>query len=388
MQNKVIIAGCGLSGMITALSLAYYGINSVIIEKKNTKDLAFFNDLRTTALTSSTKNFLNEINIWSDISKISGNISDIYVVDNKAEDMLHFKSPHVRDELQNKEPMGYLVKNNIFKKILFELVLNNKLIQIIDNIDYKLKNNNDDGCEIILADGRELLAKLLIICDGFNSSLKQNYFSDIINKNYSQYALTFLVKHEKQHEETAVEHFMPNGPFAILPLKDPHISSVVWTIKNEMRDVLLSMSSEEFTYIIQENFGNFLGRISMSGEIAAFPLKACITKNYFNKKIVLIADSAHVIHPLAGQGLNQGIKDIKSLIINILEHDISNKTLVNYEKERKKDNLIMYEITDKLNMIFQLNYPLFFASRQLGFKAIEKISPLKNLLVSYAMGQR
>ncbi|RTK92779.1 MAG: 2-octaprenyl-6-methoxyphenyl hydroxylase [Rickettsiales bacterium] len=388
MQNKVIIAGCGLSGMITALSLAYYGINSVIIERKNTDDLAFFNDVRTTALTATTKNFLNEINIWSDISKISGNINDIYVVDNKAEDMIHFKSPHVRDELQNGEPMGYLVENNIFKKTLFELVSNNKLIRVIDNIDYKLKNNNDDGCEIILADGRELLAKLLIICDGFNSLLKQNYFSNIINKNYSQYALTFLVKHEKQHDGTAVEHFMPSGPFAILPLKDPHTSSVVWTIKYEMKNVLVNMSSEEFTYILQENFGNFLGRVSVVSEIGAFPLKACIAKNYFNKKMMLLADSAHVIHPLAGQGLNQGIKDIKSLIINILERDISNETLVNYEKERKNDNLIMYEITDKLNMIFQLSYPVFFASRQLGFKAIEKISPLKNLLVSYAMGQR
>ncbi len=388
MKNKIIIAGCGLSGMITALSLAHYGLESIIIEKKNTNNDDFFNDVRTTALTSTTKNFFKEINIWSEISTITRNINDIYVVDNKSDDMLHFQSPTFKKEKLNPEPMGHIVENNIFKKTLLNIVLNSKQISLIDNINYILNKNDEIGCSLILGDGRELLADLLIICDGFNSSLKQNYFNNIIQKNYDQCAITFLVNHKNQHDGTAVEHFMPNGPFAILPLKDSNTSSVVWTVKHEMKEMLMACQSDEFTYIIKENFGKFLGDINIISEVKAFPLKACVTKNYYNQNIVVLADSAHIIHPLAGQGLNQGIKDIKSLIINILEHNFNKEMFINYEKDRLIDNIMMFEITDKLNSLFSHNLPISKLLRKFGFKSIERISPLKNLLVNYAMGIR
>ncbi|GAB4164094.1 MAG: hypothetical protein Tsb006_3530 [Rickettsiaceae bacterium] len=231
-------------------------------------------------------------------------------------------------------------------------------------------------------------ADLLIVCDGSNSLIKQKYFSSEIDKLYSQYAITFIVRHEKPHEGTAVEHFMPSGPFAILPLKDQHLSSIVWTVRSEMKGALLKLPQEEFLYLVQQNLGDFLGRVNLQSEAAAFPLKAYSTSKYFNKKIALVADSAHVIHPLAGQGLNQGIKDIHSLVTNILKHGACKFALGRYEESRKSDNKTMLEITDTLNALFATNSKLLHASRQLGFKAIGKISPFKKLLIKYAMGKR
>lgn len=381
-KSEIVIAGCGLSGMITALSFAYYGIKTTIIEKQNINGESFFEDVRTTALTKSSVEFFKEINIHREIFNIAGPINHIYVADNKASEMICFAVEEGAD------PMGYIVENRLLKRRLLDLVSANKLIKIIDARSYTVKENNEESCILILADLTEIKANLLIPCEGYNSEVKKKYFSSIVNKLYPQYAITFLIKHEIEHEGTALEHFMPSGPFAILPLRDQNISSVVWTIKSEMKDALMKLSKEEFRYLVRKNCGNFLGKVELQSEVRAFELKACLTGRYFNKRIVLVADAAHIIHPLAGQGLNQGIKDIKSLLLNILEYKIDKKALLNYENARKKDNAAMLEITDNINRIFSLNSSFLHQSRQLAFASIEKILPLKNLLLEYAMGYR
>ncbi len=379
----ITVIGCGLSGMITALSFAARGINSTIIERQNIESPSFFNDIRTTALTDSSKVFFKKLGIWEKIASISGPINDIYVADNKAPEMVHFAS----NELQVGQVMGYLVENKNFKKLLLTEVLTNKHITIIDNSSYEVKENNNNKC-ILTLNGSVHECDLLVVCDGSNSQTRQKYFSCETNKPYTQYALTFIVQHEKPHEGSAVEHFMPTGPFAILPLKDQNFSSVVWTIKSDMKDAVLNLPKDEFLHMVQQNFGLFLGDITIKSEIASFPLRAYSTNKYYNKRIVLVADSAHVIHPLAGQGLNQGIKDIESLASNILEFGANTHSLETYQNMRKNDNNAMLEITDTLNTLFSNNSRILHTVRQFGFKAAEKVSPFKKLLIKYAMGRR
>ncbi len=427
MHPRITVIGCGLSGMITALSFAARGINSTIIERQHIRPLSklatarqvqeaygaqnrsvlnvredsstgatqqlsaevefpkgsIFNDIRTTALTESSKKFFEKLGIWEEIASISGSINDIYVADNKSPEMVHFAS----QELEDRQVMGYLVENKEFKKSLLTQVLANKHITIIDNSSYEVKENNDNKC-ILTLNGNYHECDLLVVCDGSNSETRQKYFSCETKKPYAQYALTFIVHHEKTHEGTAVEHFMPTGPFAILPLKDQNFSSVVWTIKSDMKDAVLNLPKDEFLYVVQQNFGQFLGNINIKSEIASFPLRAYSTNKYYNKRIVLVADSAHVIHPLAGQGLNQGIKDIEALVSNILEFGVNAHSLEIYQNMRKNDNNAMLEITDTLNSIFSNNSKILHTTRQFGFKAVEKISPFKKLLIKYAMGRR
>jgi 2-octaprenyl-6-methoxyphenol hydroxylase len=384
LKIKVGITGCGLSGMITALALAARGINSTIVERQSVNSQSFFNDIRTTALTDSSKIFFEKIGIWSGIAKIAGSINDIYVADNKAPEMIHFAS-HM---LKNEQVMGYLVENKDFKKLLLDKVLANKHINIIDNSSYEVKENSEHGCILTINGSLTWECDLLIVCDGSNSSIRQKYFSSETEKAYSQNALTFIVSHQKPHEGVAVEHFLSTGPFAILPLKDQNLSSVVWTINHAMNDALLKCPKDEFLYLVEQNFGEFLGKVTIKSEIASFPLRAYATNKYYNKRIVLVADSAHVIHPLAGQGLNQGIKDIEALTSNIIEYGISNRALKKYQQMRKGDNNTMLEITDTLNSVFSNNSKIFHVARQVSFKLVEKISPFKKLLIKYAMGTR
>jgi len=305
-------------------------------------------------------------------------------VDNKAPEMLHFL---IEDNSCNKK-MGYLIENMKFKKCLYALVKENKLITVLDNIKYQKINNNSDYCELALSNNSKLVCKLLIACDGKNSRAKNLFFSNDIEEDYKQKALTFIVGHEKNHEGTAVEHFMPTGPFAILPLKDPYKSSIVWTVSESYASALLTIEPEEFTYLVQENFGPFLGKVEIQNKMAVFPLKAYTARKYYNNSITLIADTAHIIHPLAGQGLNQGIKDIDCLTSLIAANSINKDTLINYQKLRQDDNKNMLLITDVINSIFSSNSKIFHSTRRLGFKAIEKIPHLKGMLIKYAMGER
>ena len=383
-NNNITITGCGLSGMISALALASNNIPSTIIEKKSYKDKSFFSDVRTTALTDSSRKFFEEIRIWGKISDFVGPINDIYVVDNKSPEMLHFAS----SDLEDGEIMGYLIQNTDFKKILYELVSSNKLINVIQNCSYEITENTVDGCSLILNDGEEHKSDLLLVCDGRYSTARQQFFSSNIEKTYAQCALTFIVHHAKPHEGTAVEHFMPTGPFAILPLKDQKRSSIVWTVDADMKDLLEHLPKDEFKEIVQDNFGEFLGEIEVEGKVAGFPLKAYETDKYFNKRIVLIADTAHVIHPLAGQGLNQGIKDISCFIKLLSEYGITDLMLDQYQTMRKTDNSNMLEITDTINAIFSNKSKILQAGRSLGFQTIEKVPPFKKLLIKYAIGRR
>ncbi|WP_341792822.1 MULTISPECIES: FAD-dependent monooxygenase [unclassified Rickettsia] len=414
----VIILGSGLSGMLTALSMAKIGIKTTIIESKSIKANNFYSDIRSTALTPATKNFLSHLEIWSKIENLAAEMQDVYVVDNKAPEILHLRNKlrcHSRaggnpeNILKSKNkcgmekdldsrfrgndinelaaPLGYVVKNSEFKKALVTKIKESSFINLIDECEYKKVESNPDHCVITLDNNKKITCNLLIVCDGYHSKVRSYYFSEEVEASY-QTALTFNIKHEVKHDNCAMEHFLPLGPFALLPLRDQNSSSVIWSTELTQASLLQNLSAEEFTYLVQRNCGKSLGKITIDSEISAFPLKARLANRYFHNRIVLIADSAHIIHPLAGQGLNQGIKDIEVLtkLINIT--GIKEETLRQYQKLRQDDNFIMYKITDELNNIFSNYSKNLRCLRQIGFKAINNFRPIKNLITSYAMGER
>ncbi|KJV91939.1 2-octaprenyl-6-methoxyphenyl hydroxylase [Rickettsia bellii] len=373
-QIDKVILGCGLSGMLTALAFAKNGIKTTIFESKSVKSPGFFNDIRTTALTPYSKDFLSSIDMWQELEEFVSHMKDVYVVDNKAPEIL---------ELKNDSSLGYVVQNNDFKKILLSKIINNPLITLVDNKEYQEVISHDEHSIIKFDDKTYVKCNLLIVCDGANSKVRSHYFANEIEKPY-QTALVFNIKHEKPHENCAMEHFLPLGPFALLPMKDQHSSSVIWSTSSDQAALIMQLPIEEVRFLTQRNAGNSLGKITIDSEVNGFPLKARIANRYFHNKIVLIADSAHVVHPLAGQGLNQGIKDIESLISVVS----NNLLLSEYQKSRQTDNFIMYKLTDELNNIFSNHSKSLRHLRQIGFKAINNFKPIKNLITSYAMGKR
>lgn len=382
MNKNIVILGCGFSGMLTALAFAKQNIKVTILESKSVTSEDFCSDIRTTALTPESIKFLDNINIWQEIEQQVGKMLDVYVVDNKAAEMLNLK-----DSKENK-PLGYIVNNSDFKRALLQKVQENPLIEIIDQFDYKKITSLNNQTAIEYGNNKTIKSDLLIVCNGHNSLVRSYYFSNKIEKSYKQIALTFNIKHSENHENCAMEHFMPEGPFAVLPLKSQNHSSIIWTVPEEKAPLLLNLPTEEIEFLLNKNCGTSLGVVKIDSKISAFPLKARVTNKYFHNRIVLVADSAHIIHPLAGQGLNQGIKDIETLVKLISDNGTSEETLRLYQKERAEDNFIMYMITDNLNMIFSNHAKALWYFRLLGLDMIDNMPIVKNWLLQYAMGKR
>lgn len=380
---QIVILGCGLSGMLISLSLANLGISSTILETKICDEIYCVDDIRTTALTSESKDFLIQSNLWLLLEDFVSPIIDVYVVDNKAPRMLRF----TRD-LMNIDALGYMIKNSEFKKILLLAIRNHDLITLIDQCnDYTV--SSQESCNIIsFTDSTVINCELIILCNGINSKLHQRYFTHIVSKSYMQNAIAFNVSHSLPHEGTAVEHFMPSGPFAILPLTGDYYSSVVWTLPHDYALLIQNLPVDEFEYIIQRNFGDFLGEVKLEGKIGNFPLKAYIAKEYYYNRIVLVGDSAHLIHPLAGQGLNQSIKDIQTLAGLISTKNIDQRILSKYQELRQSDNMLMYLITDNINCIFSNHSPLLKALCREALSIAEYTPLIKAALLRYAMGKR
>lgn len=377
-MTNIVILGAGLSGEITALAFAAKGIKTLLLEAT---DLKFPKDGRTIALTNLSKGFFGEIGVWSSLEPYISDIKDVYVADDFSPRMLHLS------ESKNNYPaLGYMIESYNLRDAIHNLVLSNSLITLKTSTNYELLDSGAEGEALLKVADKQISADLIIVCDGRNSKIRREYFEDFFTKDYKQSALTFHVKHEKMHENTAIEHFMNRGVFAILPLRNQYQSAIVWADKSELAEIYKKMTPEEFLPHLQERFGDFLGEVKVVTPIQSYPLTARITKNYYYNKLVLVADSAHNIHPLAGQGLNQGIKDIESLVAITARNysvglDFNKLAAEEYERSRKSDNYAMFLLTDNLNRIFSNNIPVLRNLRKVGLSMIDRMSFLKKILV-------
>lgn len=382
-NTQIIITGAGYSGLIMALALAHFSIPSTIIEHKKCQG-SFLQDPKTTSITASSQQFLDQINIWQKLAPLAGEVKDIYILDNKKPNILHLQNNAIGK-------FGFMIPNGDLKSSLLRIAKKNKLITILDETSYELLNCNDDGLvQIKLHNDKILTTELLIVAEGKNSTILAKYFPYAVNKDYKQTAFIFNVEHQKSHEGCAVEHFLPTGPFAILPLVSQNHSAVVWSVESELAIAYQTLSTEEFTFQVQKLFGEFLGKINIITPISAFNLSAQLREKYFHNNIVLIADTAHCVHPLAGQGLNQGIKDIAALADLLSKsYDLGltpNAAMLNkYEKIRKADNFKMFLATDFLDKVFSNNSRLMSIVRSAGFWTINNCQYLKRKIISYGV---
>ncbi|KJV53806.1 ubiquinone biosynthesis hydroxylase, UbiH/UbiF/VisC/COQ6 family protein [Orientia tsutsugamushi str. Gilliam] len=384
-KEEIIILGCGFNGMITALGLASYNIKSTIIEKKNLSNTNYL-DTRTTALTQRSKSIFKNFNIWKDIEPYTSNINEVYVVDNKSTMMVHLNAS--KSEFDS---IGHMIENSNLYVKLIELVQNNPLINVIDNTSYISIDSHQHSTAIDINTSSKIHCDLLIVCDGCNSIARTQYFEYFIDKEYHQSAIVLNVKHQKQHLGTAVEHFLPNGPFATLPLADQQVSSIVWVEKSNLATLYTQMDKKSLTNYVQDKFGWSLGKIEIITNPVLYPLKAKIAKQYYHNNVVLVGDTAHMIHPLAGQGLNQSIKDIDSLT-DILHSrkslglEMTSSEFKLYQRDRFLDNYTMYLLTDNLNRLFSNNLPLLATARKISLGLLDKSVILKRMIMKYGMG--
>lgn len=386
-----LILGAGPVGAIAALLLANQGLCVGIIDRQDPQSVlkpGF--DGRTTALSYGSQEILNRAGIWQDLDKKSEPILEIEVIDGHGPVHLDFGDAETKGAA-----MGHIVLNLDLRRALFQALQNHDNITLYAPADVAAMRAEDSMAQIDLSDGKKLSAQLLIAADGRGSKARAGWNIPTRQYDYRHHAVIATLIHEKPHHNVAYECFLTSGPLALLPMQSingKYASSLVWSESPEKAEALMDLSNEEFCDILQDRFGDYLGEFALACGRQKYPLNLIIAKKVYGQRMVLIGDAAHGIHPIAGQGLNLGLRDTLALSESLsrakkLGLDIGSKTVLkNYAKAREFDTTSMITATHGLNWLFGVDHAAMRGIRGIGLKLVDYIPPLKRAFVRRAMG--
>jgi 2-octaprenyl-6-methoxyphenol hydroxylase len=390
----VIIVGGGLVGATLAHALASGGLSSAIVDTLHLpRTLAPDYDGRASAIASASVRMMKTIGLWDRIAPHAQPISDIRVTDGNSPLYLHFDGSKVSGD----EPLGQMVENRHIRFAqlgsLAEITLP---IVLHAPATITTMERGPAFVRMTLSTGAQLKAPLVIACDGKQSSLRAAAGIRTNQWSYKQDAVIVTVAHSDPHGDIAHERFLPDGPFAILPMVDDaagrHRSAIVLTVPQGAGAVYLAMSAADINAQMARRFGDFLGPIEVISQRWSYPLGGLTTERLTADRLALVGDSAHSIHPIAGQGLNLGLRDVAVMAEVLIEAartglDLgSPQVLERYARWRRTDIMAMVAVTDGLNRLFSNGNPGIALVRRLGLKAVDRLPPLKALFMRHARG--
>ncbi len=378
-------------GLALALALAQGGLKVVVadpVPPQALLDASF--DGRVSALSYSTVRMFEALSVWPLLEADVQPIRDILVTDaplggTPSPFSLHFDSAEIG------RPMGAITENRHIRRALFAALDAQPNITLIAPAALTGLENSEGVITASLSNGERVRAQLAVAADGRDSPMREEMGLGVIGWSYPQWGIVATVEHEKPHDGVAYEHFLPSGPFAILPMTGNR-SSLVWTERDDLAPAMMKLPQDEFNEEIARRFGSHLGATKAAGPRWSYPLKFHLARSYVKPRFALAGDAAHGIHPIAGQGLNLGLKDAAALAETALEAarlglDIGNlDTLKRYERWRRFDSLSLAAATDGLNRLFSNDIaPLRFA-RDLGLGIVDGIGPLRRFFMRHAGG--
>jgi 2-octaprenyl-6-methoxyphenol hydroxylase len=382
-NTDILIVGAGPIGLSMALALTRAQFNVAVIDHCDPK--TFLNaayDGRTTAIAYGSVAFFEDIGVWSKLRPHAEPIQDIFVTTERQRGHLHYRSQDIGDH-----PFGYIVENRQLRQQLYsKLPMKLHAPATIEDIQF-----DDHKVTVSLDQGTQIQASLCIAADGKKSALRQYADISATELPYDQTALVFVIHHSKPHLGRAFEHFLPTGPLALLPMQG-NKSSMVWSLKNELANRLQALPTNEFAEEVQMRFGNTLGDLSLEGKIWSYPLSAMVSHHYIGKRLALVGDAAHTIHPVAGQGFNLGLRDVTTLATLLIENqklglDIgSQQVLKQYQSRRRVDTHAMTGMTDSLVRLFSNDIRTLSRFSSFGLSVTNKLPLLKRFLTRHAMG--
>jgi len=386
INTDVVIVGSGLVGLVAAHCLSSLNYKVTLVDKKKfTNSKNTFKDTRTVAVSEGSKIFLESLSLWGLLENYAEPIKNIHVYDRSSINKIFFNNQNKNNKL------GYVIENNKFSKILINQLKNFKNIKThygFDLIDVKLNDKNAKA----FSNNTIINAKIIIAADGKNSQIKKIVGNKVFKKNYNESALVLNIAHEKKLNNTAYEIFYKTGPLAILPMKSPKgifQSTIIWSNDDKFLKKLISFDNIFIKSFMEEKIGKIVGKITKINSSQIFPLSAHINDSFINKRLIYIGDSAHSIHPIAGQGWNLGVNDVK----NLYEIGKNKKTEIGsdlfcqiYNNNSYHKAFQLFQITDKLNSHFINSDNVYRFLSKIGFRFIEKNQSLKNKITKYAMG--
>ncbi len=400
MEVDVCIVGAGPVGGTLACRLAQGGASVAIIDRAPLPPMEHPDfDGRAYAVAAGSRRLLEAAGLWDALPQAPGPILDIRVSDGRigrGASSLHLHFNHTEAGLpDDATPFGWMVEARSLRVAL------NSTLHTLPNLHLfapadAIVDRREDQATIRVVDGPTINARLVVAAEGRNSPLREKAGIPVTRAAYGQRGIVCAIAHEKPHNGVALEHFLPSGPFAQLPMAPtegaPNISAIVWTERTATADRIAAMDNTLFTREVARRLGPQLGAIRLVGRRWTYPLSAMHAQRYTSTRLALIGDAAHGIHPIAGQGLNLGFRDIlalSDLVLTALQagQDPGRPELLsNYQRRRRPDNLAMLAATDALDRLFSTNNPVLRTARDIGIAAVDRIPSLKRAFMRAAMG--
>jgi 2-octaprenyl-6-methoxyphenol hydroxylase len=388
-RADVIIFGGGMIGLALASALDSSGLSAIVVDPADPaprSEAAF--DGRTSAVSSSSMRMLETIGVAEHLAAPGCAIRTIAVSDGLDPGGLQF-------EADDDEPLGWMHENRHLRMALQARADAGKDVWLLWKSRVASTERGEFGVTVALEDGRKLTAPLLVAADGRNSVTREAAGIRIARWKYDHQAIVSVLRHELPHDHVAYEIFYPSGPFALLPMTDDnkgHRSAIVWSVPQEDAAGWLALSDEDFAAEAEGAMGGFLGKIAMLAPRSSFPLGFHHAAQITAQRLALAGDSAHAIHPIAGQGLNLGFRDVAALAQVLVQGarlglDLGDQQLLDrYQRWRSLDALSVAFATDSLTRIYGVPGKAASAIRRFGMDLVGRISPLRSRLMNEARG--
>jgi 2-octaprenyl-6-methoxyphenol hydroxylase len=392
----VLIAGGGFAGLTLAIALRQaLGSGFSVALADPTLGRSHADDERASAIVTSVRRLFETLGVWQALAGEAQPILDMAVTDSRLDDAVRPTFLTFGGEVEPGEPFAHMIENRFLIGALEtkarDLGVDLRAGAVKDFSYSPVEGGSAHQMEVALANGSAVAARLLVAADGARSAIRERAGIAVHGWNYGQSAIVINVGHERSHNGRAVEHFLPAGPFAILPLKGNR-SSIVWTETTEEAKRLAALPDDAFHAELERRFKLHLGDITAVSARRVHPLGFFVARSFTAERIALLGDAAHVIHPIAGQGLNMGLKDVAALAEVIVDaarlglDPGAASTLERYQRWRRFDTMTMGLATDGLNRLFSNRSDVLRVVRDVGLGLVDRVPNLKHLFIREAAG--
>jgi 2-octaprenyl-6-methoxyphenol hydroxylase len=387
VETDVVIVGGGMVGLTLAAALHHGGVTAALIDREDPArllDAAF--DGRVSAIAFAAWNMMAAIGVAARLDGQAQAINDIRVSDGGSPLFLHFDHRSVSDE-----PFGYMVENRHLRQAQDALANDLPGLVRFQPAEVAAIDRTATGVTVTLKDDTQIRAALLVGADGRGSRVRDSAGIKVHAAEYGQAGIVTTVEHEKDHKGCAQERFLPAGPFAVLPMTGRR-SSLVWTEPTARAAALMRLEAGDFDAEMRARLGDYLGAARCVGPRWSYPLGVQIADRYIDERLALVGDAAHGVHPIAGQGLNMGLRDVAALAEVVsdakrLGMDPGDATaLERYQRWRRFDNVLLTAVTDGLNRLFSNDIAPIRLARDLGLGVVNRLPSLKRFFIQHARG--